>query len=642
MQTYKFPFSAIVSQDKMKKALLLNVINPRIGGLLINGEKGTAKSTMVRALADLIDQKFFELPLSISEDMLVGTINIEKTIKNGKISFQQGLLGKANHGILYVDEVNLLPDHIVDVILSVASDHVNRIEREGMSLVEESDFILIGTMNSEEGFLRPQFMDQFGLYVYVESEKNPNNRVEILKRRQLYDCNPSALYEEFKNKDLQMKQFIKQARETFKRVTVTEADLKKIIELCIQANVDGHRADIVMRETAMAIAAMNLRTTVIAEDIEEAAYFVLMHRKKTEDEKSHQEQKQEQQEEHQQKDQQNDQQKEEQETNDQNLENENIDPSEVSQQEDQNEGTEQDKDKTDNVDEPSQKQGKSKTNVQNFETGDSYKVRKFGFKSDRKARSGQGKRTTIRSAVKSGRYLYSTMQWKNNDLAFDATIRAAAPFQKVRNKKDLAIAVHSSDIREKVRQKKISNLLVFVVDGSGSMGANQRMVETKGAILSLLQDAYIKRDQVALVVFRGDSADVVLPPTKSVVRGYKLLETIATGGKTPLNAGIVKGLQVIKNEQIKNQNVMPMLIIITDGKGNVPLNAGQNPRKELMSMSEKIRENKDLEFMVIDIEARNLLNFGIAKKLADSLEASYFKLDDLKSDSILKLIDYVR
>ena len=228
------------------------------------------------------------------------------------------------------------------------------------------------------------------------------------------------------------------------------------------------------------------------------------------------------------------------------------------------------------------------------------------------------------------------------DLALDATIRAAAPYQLYREKNGLAISIRESDIREKVRQRKYSNLLVFVVDASGSMGASQRMVETKGAIVSLLKDAYIKRDKVCLVAFRGNDAQVLLPPTRSVERGMRLLETMPVGGRTPLNHGISKGLQVIQGELRKNPEVLPYMILITDGKGNVSIRGEKKPKQELMEISELVREFKYLNTMVLDIEKKGAMRFGLAKEMARRMGASYQQIETLKSAAIVSAIERVR
>jgi magnesium chelatase subunit D len=620
-----YPFTAIIGQEAMKKALLLNVVNPKIGGVLINGEKGTAKSTAVRALAPLIEKRIVELPLSISEDRLVGSIDMEKTLASGAVHFEEGVLKKADQNILYVDEVNLLQDYIIDILLDVSANGMNRIEREGVSFSHESAFILFGTMNQEEGELRPHFLDRFGLFVTIKGEQDPQQRVEILKQQLLYEENRQVFCKAYEDQDAKLKAAIFAAQERIGRIVVTEANLEKIISLCLQANVMGHRADLVMEQTAKAIAALNGRIEITDTDIEEAAFFALMHRQK---ETSPQQQDQENTEAQQPEDQQPEESQPEADEEQQ--------PADGEQPQQQREEQEP-SDRNDDNKKKTQQSG-----TENFSIGEDFKLRDFGHQSDRRVRRGQGKRTNIRSASKSGRYIFTTMQRKNNDLALDATIRAAAPFQRERKPNGMAISITEADIREKVRQKKIANLLVFVVDASGSMGANQRMVETKGAIMSLLKDAYVKRDKICLVAFRGDEAQVLLPPTRSVERGYKLLEHMEIGGKTPLNAGLSKGIQVIRSELRKAPELLPMMIVITDGKGNVSLADDKKPKAELLEIGAKIREFKQLNTMVIDIEKQGMMRFGIAKDLAAMMNSEYRAMDELQSDRLLNMVESMR
>ena len=282
--------------------------------------------------------------------------------------------------------------------------------------------------------------------------------------------------------------------------------------------------------------------------------------------------------------------------------------------------------------------GRYKTVKKAFATGDDFKVIDFSHKKDRQERKGTGRRTQTKTASTSGRYIYPSMTRRNNDLALDATIRAAAPFQSKRAKNGMALIVKDEDIREKVRQKKISNLLVFVVDASGSMGAVKRMTEAKGAVLSLLKDAYVKRDKISMVTFSGEGAEVVLPPTRSSQRGYRLLEDIKTGGKTPLNAGLEKGLRVIENQLRQNPDIMPMLIVITDGRGNMSIDSTKKPSEELLDIGEMISKEKRLDTMVIDIENNSLTSFGIAGKLANAMKAKYYRLDEIKSSQIEAIV----
>lgn len=629
MRTNTYPFTAIVGQEKMKQALILNLINPKIGGVLINGEKGTAKSTIVRSLGKFMDldnqNNIVNVPLSVSEDRLIGSIDLEKTIQTGELYFESGLLQLANKKILYVDEVNLLQDNIVDTLLDVSQSKVNKIEREGMSYSHESDFILVGTMNIEEGQLRPQLLDRFGLYINVTSTKDINERVELLKRLERFENNPVDLVKEYLVEEKNLKAKIKCAKSMLSLVKVSDENLQEMIKYCLDFNIQGHRGDIVIKETATAIAALNEREYITSDDIKEASELALIHRMRDKNENNNEEDKdnskdnnQDENKSHDDKD------------NNKDRENNKKDDKEKNDENQENKSSNETNDKSDS----------SQSKV--FSVGQDFKIKQFGHKNDRTYRNGQGKRTNTKTNSKTGRYIYPTMQRKNNDFAFDATIRAAAPHQKYRDKNNLAISIKSEDIREKVRQKKISNLIVFVVDASGSMGVNKRMVETKAAILSLLKDSYVKRDKISLVTFRKEEGELILPPTTSVERGYKLLQVMEAGGKTPLNSGISKGYEVIKRELRKNPNILPMMIIITDGKGNISIDKSLKPKNELMEIAKSIKEQKKINSMVIDIEKEGLMSFQIAKDLAKNIGAQYIKIDDLKSEAIVNSVNNFR
>jgi len=313
-----YPFSAIVGQDKMKKALILNAINPSVGGVLIKGQKGTGKSTAVRALAFLLPEveavkscayrcnpqeiknlccdcdaklksgqtfetehihmKVVELPLGTTEDRLLGTINIEKAIKKGERVFDPGILASANRNILYVDEVNLLDDHLVDVLLDSAAMGTNHVEREGISFSHPAKFILIGTMNPEEGDLRPQLLDRFGLCVDVEGIDDVEKRVEIMERSLQFEQDPAAFCEKWHDEDRKLTMQITLARKQLPTVKYSKEILENIANLSVEVAVDGHRADIFMLKTAQTIAAFHQRNHITDDDVKEAAELVLMHR----------------------------------------------------------------------------------------------------------------------------------------------------------------------------------------------------------------------------------------------------------------------------------------------------------------------------------------------------------------------------
>jgi len=311
-----FPFTAIVGQDEMRRALILNVIQPSIGGVLIMGEKGTAKSTAVRALAELLPDievvkgctfncepdgflcsgclerlkkneslererkkmRVVELPLGITEDRLVGTLDVEHALKKGEKRFEPGILADANRNFLYVDEVNLLEDHIVDLLLDAAAMGVNTVEREGVSFVHPSRFILVGTMNPEEGDLRPQFLDRFGLCVRISSLQDRASRMEILKRRAAFDAHPEAFLKEWAEEQRALARRITDAQQRLPAVSVTDFALERIVEITTSLSLDGHRGDIVMMKTAQTFAALKGEPSISMEDICEAAPLALRHR----------------------------------------------------------------------------------------------------------------------------------------------------------------------------------------------------------------------------------------------------------------------------------------------------------------------------------------------------------------------------
>lgn len=619
MRKNSYPFTAIIGQEPMKKALLLNWINPKIGGVLIYGEKGTAKSTAVRAFSALVCTRFVEVPLGISEERLVGTVDVEATLSTGQPVLEKGLLYQAHQNILYIDEVNLLPDYLTDLLLVVSATGENHIEREGISYRHPCSACLVGTMNPEEGVLRPHFLDRFGLSVSIQGEENPEKRVQILKYRMAYEEDPIAFCKSFQAEENRLRNLLLTARRLLPDIVLQERQQAEIVKYCLEAGIEGHRGDLILGETARALAALSGRTIVSKEDIQEAAGYVLPHRQKAISESPPPPSEQE-----------------------ASPPPEAEAPDTPGSQQEESSGDfpseeETSSDAAESVGTETKKQN-ARPKPENFHVGESFQVKSFGYQADRKRRNGHGKRSRIKSASKTGRYLSSTARRINDDLALDATIRAAAPYQSVRKKNGVAIAIEREDIREKIRQRKAANLLVFVLDTSGSMGANRRMIETKGAVLSLLKDAYVKRDKIALVTFGGKEAVVSLPPTSSPERGYRLLENLTIGGKTPLNDGISKGLRVIQNELRKAPDLLPLMVIITDGKGNVPLQESAMPKEELMELAEHIRKIKKIQTMVIDIEKKGFMKMDLAKRLAETLGSTYYPMDTLQANDLLAMV----
>jgi len=619
MKRTVFPLSGAIGQNAVREALLLNLIDPAIGGVLIDGARGTGKSTLARAIASLCGGPFVEVPLSVSEDRLCGAVDLEKTMRTGTLTIEDGLLTKADGGVLYIDGVDLLPDNISDVLIQTLSSGVCRVEREGASFERDTHFLLLATTSGGETGVRRQLLDYFGLYARTENLCDPRDRAELLKRVAAFESNPAVFVGTYESETLALRKALETAGSLHSSIQPTAENLSAIVETCAEAGVAGHRADIALTKAARAVAALHGKTAIDAQDIEEAAYFALPHRRRDSAPPPENETQPESDPE----------------------QNEQLDDGDA--REEQNETAQspssarQAPDDGGGSGERQKQQNGAKP--QKARVGEDFKVVPFGHEKDRKARTGAGRRTLTKTERKSGRYVSATALRKNNDLALDATIRAAAPYQPFREKADVAIAIRPEDIREKVRQRRVANLLVFVVDASGSMGAQSRMIETKGAILSLLKDAYVKRDKIALVTFNGNDARVVLPPTGSTERGYKLLRELETGGRTPLCAGIDKGLAVVQSELRKQPDLLPLLIFVTDGRGNISVDPLKKPLDEALEKCEKIRALRQLDSMVVDIEKSGVMRFGFAAQLADALGAKYYRLEALKSDKLAEIVD---
>jgi magnesium chelatase subunit D len=643
-----YPFCAIVGQEKMKLSLILNVINPKIGGVLLRGEKGTGKSLVVRALAHLLPEvnvvadcpfhcdpvrpkemcdacsakvtngkklyaakrpvSVVELPIGATEDRLVGTLDIEKAIKTGEKHFEPGLLAEANRNILYIDEVNLLDDHLVDVLLDAAAMGVNYVEREGVSFSHPAQFVLVGTMNPEEGELRPQLLDRFALSVEVKGIPYQEARAEIVRRRIAFESNPALFIASQNNDQEHTRRKIVAASKLLPKVKLSDEMLDLITQICIDFAVDGHRADITMYKTACTIAAFKGRTEVIAEDIKEAAELALPHRRRRQ---PFEEPKLEQQ-----------------------LLQETI------QRWSQNKGQRQAPPENDSSQEDQDMEREEPEKEQVFEADSPYPVKRLATPVlDQMQRSSRGRRSKSRSSSKNGRYVDSAIpNGKVEDLAFDATLRVAAPFQNRRKKGAIdegALLIEKSDLREKVRERKVGNLVVFVVDASGSMAAEKRMTATKGAILSLLLDAYQRRDRVGMVVFRKKTAELVLPPTNSVEMAQKCLAKLPTGGRTPMAHGLTLGLEVIRDCMKRDKEAIPLMVLVSDGRANVPLNGG-DPVEEAKAVAREINSG-GIQSIAIDTE-RGFLTFGLVKQVCNEMGGKYLRLEELSATPIASAV----
>ena len=640
-----YPFSAIVGQEDLKLALLLNAVSPEAGGVLVRGEKGTAKSTAVRALAKILPPiqvvagcpyscdpedfnsecpagphsedapveerpvRLVELPVGASTDRLAGTLDIEKALAEGKKAFEPGLLAAAHRGILYVDEVNLLSDHLVDLLLDVAAMGVNYVEREGVSVRHPSRFILVGTMNPEEGELRPQLLDRFGIAVEVAGSPDPAERVEVVRRRLHHEADPEDFAKKWFAADGEIAGSVEEARDRLATTRLPEGVLYKIAVLCAELGVDGLRGDIVTAKTARALAAWDGRDEVATEDVRRAALLALSHRRRRGP-----------------------------------FEQPGIDPEELENA--LSDGPEPPDGPDGGGAPPPEGGGKSELEPQR-PAGEPTEARPGAGEGNHAAtepfrpvrlevpEKGQGGSLGRRSRVVGGVFGQPVGDRESvgstRDVALAATLRAAAPHQKSRGRGSAGprILVRPEDLREKVREGREGNLILFVVDASGSMAAKRRMSAVKGAVLSLLADAYQRRDKVGLVSFRGEGARVLLPPTASVELAAPRLEELPTGGRTPLAAGLEKAAEVLAREKLRDGERRPLLILLTDGRAT----AGPDPRRAAARL-----RALGVTSVVVDTE-EGYVRLGMAGEISGSLGARCLRLEDLRADSLVQLVE---
>lgn len=660
------PFSALIGQEHVKLALILNTINPRIGGVLIRGEKGTGKSTAARSLAGLLPEievvkgcmfgcspssprllcdgcretlrtkgglesvfrpaRLVNLPLGATEEMIAGSIDFSEAVRNGNRKLKPGLLGEANRGFLYIDEVNLLADHLADIVLDAAVSGINSVEREGISAVHPSRFILIGSMNPEEGDLRPQLLDRFGFCVDVHAVPEPEERVKLMELREAFDGSPektAALYAE-EERELGLR--ISRAGKLLPSVTIHPDLLDFISRLAVQNNVQGHRADIVMFQGAKAYAAYEGRKEVLRTDIQTAARFALPHRANPAGGCGNTEKKEELQ-------------LIEKETDASALDKTVIEVRKTSELTASPEEEEYF---------PSMKNtnsresgGRDRIVVDRedvYEIGEIFPVKNLAVFSGRRKYKERGKRNKTKSAEKEGRYIRSRPARELRDIAFDATLRAAAPFQqRRRGESSLAYIIHPRDVYEKVRERKVGNLFLFILDASGSMGAQKRMVATKGAVFSILMDAYQKRDKAAMVTFQKREAHCILPPTSSIDLAGRLLKDLSVGGRTPLSKGLLEGYSVLHHYLIKEPDALPVVVLITDGKANIPLHDEHDPYEEALSIASMMSRHPHTKYIVVDTLEPRQANLGTAEKLAGALGAEYFKIEELRTSDLVHI-----
>ena len=660
-----FPFAALAGQPLMRRALLANALCPEIGGVLLRGQKGTAKSTAVRALARLLPSvsvvagcpchcapqgplcpacaraaadgplpveslraPLVTLPLSATEDRLAGGLDTEAALRAGRRVFQPGLLAAAHQGMLYVDEINLLPDHLVDLLLDACADGVNRLERDGCAMEHSARFALIGSMNPEEGPLRPQLLDRFGLCVDVLAPEDPSLRLEILRRREAFDADPARFTAQWKAAQEALAGQLREGRALLSELRVPEALLRDMALLAAEARCAGHRGELALLRTARALAALDGCVAVRDEHVREAAALALTHRKRLDAPAAPEP-------------------KERMETPKPELKERQAEGEYASH------GGDPLPDKGDMAGDavghdrashrPDTPAGTEREQV--FAADNPYQVRPLQPPVDKRLRKGSGRHSRTRTAQKSGRCVgyqaHPPLRDIPPDIALEPTIRAAALRLTAGEGVGIRppLRVRPEDWRYKRRERRMGNLIVFAVDASGSMGAAGRMRELKSAVLSLLLHAYQKRDQVSLVAFRGQRGQTLLQPTGSVELASRELEELPTGGRTPLADGLREARRVIGNAVRKNPDTRPVLVLVSDGRANVtpPLEAG-SALDAALAEARRIGGDARVYSLVIDVEQGGLLQFGQARQLAEVMGAGYLPVEALRASTLVGLV----
>ena len=608
-----YPFSALVGHDRLRLALLLCAVRPEIGGVLIRGEKGTAKSTAARALAAVLTEadpgaKLVELPIGATEDRVVGSLDLQKVLRDGEHAFSPGLLARAHGGVLYVDEVNLLPDHLVDVLLDAAAMGRVHIERDGVSHSHESRFVLIGTMNPEEGELRPQLLDRFGLAVDVHASREVAVRSAVIRRRLDYEADPAGFAARYTADDSDLAQKIVAARERVNDVDLSDRELNRIAALCAAFDVDGMRADLVVARTAVAHAAWRGADSVSEEDIRVAAELALPHRRRRDP-----------------------------------FDDPGIDPGDLdaalsATADDEalsasaDDGSEPDPDppgggqSADETAETTLRQPNSSPSTRpSAPPSPAFRTRALTVPGVGDGHA--GRRSPARNTVGAMIGASATPE-QGHGVHLFATLLAAA------NRRVAAgpLRPEAEDIRRAARIGREGNLVIFVVDASGSMAARDRMAAVTGAALSLLRDAYQRRDKVAVITFRSTGARLVLPPTASAYTASRRLHRLDTGGTTPLAEGLLAARDVVIRERARDRTRRPLVVILTDGRAT----GGPDPLGRSRLAARRFAA-EGAAAVVVDCET-SYVRLGLASELASQLGAPVLRLEQLRADHLAQAV----
>ena len=581
-----FPFSAVVGQEDLKLALILVAIDPTIGGVLIAGERGTAKSTAARGLAALLPKTsegksapFVELPIGATEDRVIGSLDLSRVLRDGSTELRSGLLARADGGVLYVDEVNLLPDHIVDLLLDAAASGRVTVERDGISAGEAARFVLVGTMNPEEGELRPQFVDRFGLCVQVRGLASHDVRSTAIRQRLAFDDDPAGVLSAVEPQEQALREGIVAARARLSSIPITNAHLSMVTALSVEYQLDGIRGDLAIVKAARALAAWHTAAEIRDEHIQKAALLALPHRTRQKRSK--------------------------------NGPRAAGKPASPTQARISPEGELTPATETPPAIERPRLQTAPAAPVQG-------PVRLI---TDAIDRGSLGRRAS--DSMHSQHMVGAVPYEPTGTLAVAQTLSAAAG--RGARLSSEGIRLTAADLRQHERRGPGLCHVLFLVDASGSMATKRRLEVAKGAALGLLSSSYQRRDEVALMAFRADGTDLVLPFTRHIASIERALSDVPTGGRTPLARALLDAVEVLQTRE------PALLVLFTDGRANVSA-AGGDPWEEALGAGARLRE-ACAGIVVIDCEPGPIV-LGRARVLAQALGAECVALDDLDETSL--------
>lgn len=684
----RFPFTAIVGQSGLRMALLLLSVDPRLGGVLIQGEKGTAKTTAVRGLADMLPGHapgergaFVELPLSATEDRVVGSVDVQSLVADGSARLQSGLISAADGGVLYVDEVNLLADNLVDVLLDAAATGQVSVERDGVSASAESRFALVGTMNPEEGELRPQLLDRFGLSVEVTAPGDAAERVEVITRRLAFETDPAAFASEYSDAESALSARIVEARNHLADVAVPTRELRRIALVCLETDVQGLRADVVCARAAKAHAVLEGRSEVAEADVRAVASFVLPHRRRRDpfdptgmseaelDEAFETARRQLEELE----DEEDPGQPEDSDSGDSCTQDGNDsdargddgteegpdgDPGDDSDgsgppggptdgppprplpQDDavgadlaETEETPRSQD-AEHAEPDAATDGPVGRALQGVDLNGNSGSRPLLF---RFAGTGSGARGRRSKAItSSGRSVRSAADAPGSRLDLVHTVHSAAQ-RNARERHEAGmtspLTVRGADLRYAQRIGRSGDLVVFLVDTSGSMAARRRLELVARSAVAVLRDAYVRRDVVGVVTAGGHGASVALAPTRSVDLAVASLGNVPTGGRTPLAEGIAETRRMLAVYRLRDPARRAIVLMLTDGRAT----AGKDARARALAEARHLGAMAHVAPVVIDCEAGRV-RLGTAGKLAGAMGAPVVSLDVLSEGGITELV----